>query len=72
MYRIRSCQPPPSCKPPPPMYFDRILFKPPPLSKIKEYIGKPPPSCKQPPTTFAHMSAKPPRAAYKSEYGMYQ
>ena len=29
-----------------------------------------PPSCKPPPTTFAHFPAKPPRAAYTSEYGI--
>ena len=38
---------------------------------IKKYIQEShPPSCKPLPTTFAIMSAEPPRVAYKSEYGI--
>ena len=61
--RIRSCKPPTIY-----MYFDNFLSQP--LSKIKKDIGKSPPSCKPPSTSFVHMSAKPPQAAYKSEYGI--
>ena len=33
-------------------------------------VKMPPPSCKPPPMSFSHSLAKPPRAAYKSEYGI--